>query len=171
MMPLTGRTAAAKPAGRTPNWRKGRSDHAACSTGPTGFLRKTEIIKKSSRLLPRRRSTSPKDRLPILFAYFELEQKRKEHKQNKTGVIGVSHMTRENLTLCSPLNLLTIKVSVEETEHRILRPIWWGPRIHFGHTCASIGCPNLDTDLRVRLESIHISDNQYVRSLNVVIAK
>ena len=34
-------------------------------------------------------------------------------------------------------------VSLDDIEHRILRPIWKDPRIHYGVNCASIGCPNL----------------------------
>lgn len=36
-------------------------------------------------------------------------------------------------------------VSLDDIEHRILRPIWKDPRIHYGVNCASIGCPNLQT--------------------------
>ena len=36
-----------------------------------------------------------------------------------------------------------VKVSLDEIEHRILRPIWKDPRIHYAVNCASIGCPNL----------------------------
>jgi len=42
--------------------------------------------------------------------------------------------------------LLTIegeKVSLDDIEHRILRPIWKDPRTHYAVNCASIGCPNL----------------------------
>ncbi len=42
--------------------------------------------------------------------------------------------------------LLTIegeKVSLDDIEHQILRPIWKDPRIHYAVNCASIGCPNL----------------------------
>lgn len=42
--------------------------------------------------------------------------------------------------------LVTIEgqaVSLNDIEHRILRPIWQDPRIHFAVNCASIGCPNL----------------------------
>lgn len=42
--------------------------------------------------------------------------------------------------------LLTIndqQVSLNDIEHRILRPIWKDPRIHYALNCASIGCPNL----------------------------
>ena len=35
------------------------------------------------------------------------------------------------------------RVSLNDIEHRILRPIWRDPRIHYGVNCASIGCPNL----------------------------
>ncbi len=45
--------------------------------------------------------------------------------------------------------LLTIdgaKVSLDDVEHRILRPIWKDPRIHYAVNCASIGCPNLQAD-------------------------
>jgi hypothetical protein len=34
-------------------------------------------------------------------------------------------------------------VSLDDMEHRILRPIWNDPRIHYAVNCASIGCPNL----------------------------
>lgn len=42
--------------------------------------------------------------------------------------------------------LLTIegnKVSLNDIEHRILRPIWDDNRLHYALNCASIGCPNL----------------------------
>ncbi len=34
-------------------------------------------------------------------------------------------------------------VSLNDIEHRILRPIWRDPRIHYAVNCASIGCPDL----------------------------
>ncbi|MEM7653642.1 MAG: DUF547 domain-containing protein [Pseudomonadota bacterium] len=34
-------------------------------------------------------------------------------------------------------------VSLNDIEHRILRPIWKDARIHYAVNCASIGCPNL----------------------------
>ena len=34
-------------------------------------------------------------------------------------------------------------VSLNDIEHRILRPIWRDPRIHYAVNCASISCPNL----------------------------
>ena len=36
-----------------------------------------------------------------------------------------------------------IDLSLNDIEHRILRPIWKDPRIHHAVNCASIGCPNL----------------------------
>jgi len=35
------------------------------------------------------------------------------------------------------------EVSLNDIEHRILRPIWKDPRLHYALNCASIGCPNL----------------------------
>ena len=42
--------------------------------------------------------------------------------------------------------LLTVegeKLSLDDIEHRILRPIWKDPRLHYAVNCASLGCPNL----------------------------
>ncbi len=42
--------------------------------------------------------------------------------------------------------LLTIegeKLSLNDIEHRILRPIWQDVRVHYAVNCASLGCPNL----------------------------
>jgi hypothetical protein len=36
-----------------------------------------------------------------------------------------------------------IPVSLDDIEHRILRPLWQDPRIHYAVNCASLGCPNL----------------------------
>lgn len=35
------------------------------------------------------------------------------------------------------------ELSLNDIEHRILRPIWKDHKIHFGLACASLGCPNL----------------------------
>lgn len=35
------------------------------------------------------------------------------------------------------------RVTLNDIEHRILRPIWKDPRIHYAVNCASLGCPNL----------------------------
>ncbi|WP_046020949.1 DUF547 domain-containing protein [Magnetospira sp. QH-2] len=34
-------------------------------------------------------------------------------------------------------------LSLDDMEHRILRPIWRDPRLHYALNCASVGCPNL----------------------------
>ena len=42
--------------------------------------------------------------------------------------------------------LLTIEgqqVSLNDIEHRILRPLWHDNRVHYAVNCASLGCPNL----------------------------
>jgi hypothetical protein len=43
--------------------------------------------------------------------------------------------------------LLTVegkKISLDDIEHRILRPIWQDNRVHYSVNCASLGCPNLN---------------------------
>ncbi len=35
------------------------------------------------------------------------------------------------------------RLSLNDIEHRILRPIWNDPRIHYAVNCAALGCPNL----------------------------
>ncbi|MGH7334435.1 MAG: DUF547 domain-containing protein [Candidatus Rokuibacteriota bacterium] len=35
------------------------------------------------------------------------------------------------------------RLSLNDIEHRILRPIWKDPKIHYAINCASLGCPNL----------------------------
>ncbi len=34
-------------------------------------------------------------------------------------------------------------LTLNDIEHRILRPIWLEPRTHYALNCASLGCPNL----------------------------
>ena len=44
------------------------------------------------------------------------------------------------------MRLITVegeKLSLDDIEHRILRPIWRDNRIHYAVNCASLGCPNL----------------------------
>ena len=44
------------------------------------------------------------------------------------------------------LTLITVEgveLTLNDIEHRILRPIWRDARIHYAVNCASIGCPNL----------------------------
>jgi hypothetical protein len=45
--------------------------------------------------------------------------------------------------------LLTIqgqKVSLDDIEHRILRPLWRDNRVHYAVNCASLGCPSLQPE-------------------------
>jgi len=47
--------------------------------------------------------------------------------------------------------LLTIqgqKVSLDDIEHRILRPLWKDNRVHYAVNCASMGCPNIAVEIR-----------------------
>lgn len=37
------------------------------------------------------------------------------------------------------------QISLDDIEHRILRPVWNDPRIHYAVNCAALGCPNLTT--------------------------
>jgi len=39
------------------------------------------------------------------------------------------------------------KLTLNDIEHRILRPIWQDPRIHYAVNCASLGCPNLQDEV------------------------
>jgi hypothetical protein len=44
------------------------------------------------------------------------------------------------------LPLVTVEgeaLSLDDIEHRIVRPIWRDPRVHYGLNCAAVGCPNL----------------------------
>jgi hypothetical protein len=45
--------------------------------------------------------------------------------------------------------LITVEgeaLSLDDIEHRILRPIWKDSRIHYALNCASLGCPNLQAE-------------------------
>jgi len=41
------------------------------------------------------------------------------------------------------LNIGEERLSLDDIEHRILRPIWKDNRVHYAVNCASLGCPNL----------------------------
>ena len=55
------------------------------------------------------------------------------------GLLGVGPWDKKLVTVEGE------ELSLNDIEHRILRPIWNDPRIHYGVNCASIGCPNLAT--------------------------
>ena len=58
-------------------------------------------------------------------------------------------------------------LSLNDIEHRILRPIWGDPRIHYAVNCAAVGCPNLQplafTDANTETLLDHAAQN-YVNS-------
>lgn len=39
-----------------------------------------------------------------------------------------------------------VELSLNDLEHRILRPIWQDNRVHYAVNCASLGCPNLQPE-------------------------
>ncbi|MDE1339200.1 DUF547 domain-containing protein [Vibrio aestuarianus] len=41
------------------------------------------------------------------------------------------------------ININQKELTLNDIEHRILRPIWKDPRTHYAINCASLGCPNL----------------------------
>ncbi|PLX40975.1 MAG: hypothetical protein C0608_07575 [Deltaproteobacteria bacterium] len=58
-------------------------------------------------------------------------------------------------------------ISLNDIEHRILRPIFKDPRIHYALNCASIGCPNLQPvpyDEENIEELLDKGANEYVNS-------
>ena len=55
----------------------------------------------------------------------------------KGGLFNLGPWDEEILTINDQ------RLSLDDVEHRILRPIWGDPRIHYAVNCASIGCPDL----------------------------
>lgn len=43
------------------------------------------------------------------------------------------------------ISLEGVALSLNDIEHRILRPIWQDSRVHYAVNCASMGCPNLQS--------------------------
>lgn len=66
-----------------------------------------------------------------------------------------------------------VALSLNDIEHRILRPIWKDVRIHYAVNCASIGCPNLSTrpydavNLNAKLEAAARDFINHSRAFNV----
>lgn len=44
------------------------------------------------------------------------------------------------------LKVKGVDLSLDDIEHGILRPLFKDPRVHYAVNCASIGCPNLQTE-------------------------
>ncbi|MCB1800204.1 MAG: DUF547 domain-containing protein [Gammaproteobacteria bacterium] len=49
-------------------------------------------------------------------------------------------------------------VGLDDIEHRILRPIWRDPRIHYAVNCASVGCPDLQPEAFTAANSERLLD-------------
>jgi len=49
-------------------------------------------------------------------------------------------------------------LSLDDIEHRILRPIWQDPRIHYAVNCAAVGCPNLQSSAFTAVNSEALLD-------------
>lgn len=59
------------------------------------------------------------------------------------------------------------KISLNDIEHRILRPIWQTPLIHYGVNCASLGCPNLQPQAFTGQNTLALLDkaaNEFINS-------
>ncbi len=50
-------------------------------------------------------------------------------------------------------------ITLNDIEHRILRPIWRDHRVHYAVNCASLGCPNLQTEAFTRANTERLLAN------------
>jgi hypothetical protein len=50
------------------------------------------------------------------------------------------------------------QLTLDDIEHRILRPIWRDARIHYAVNCASLGCPNLQAKAFTAAATDHMLD-------------
>ncbi|NVD07523.1 DUF547 domain-containing protein [Vibrio sp. JPW-9-11-11] len=65
-------------------------------------------------------------------------------------------------------------LSLNDIEHRILRPIWNDPRTHYAVNCASLGCPNLQSQAFTAENSEQLLDRaakQFINSDKGVLVK
>lgn len=58
----------------------------------------------------------------------------------RDGLFSLGPWGREVITVGG------VALSLNDIEHRILRPLYRDPRVHFAVNCASIGCPNLQAE-------------------------
>lgn len=58
------------------------------------------------------------------------------------------------------------ELTLNDIEHRILRPIWTDPRTHYAVNCASLGCPNLQTTAFTASNSNALLDQAARRFIN-----
>jgi hypothetical protein len=61
----------------------------------------------------------------------------KSIRQIKSGLFAIGPWEKKLVTVEG------VELSLDDIEHRILRPIWHDPRLHYAVNCASVGCPNL----------------------------
>ena len=58
------------------------------------------------------------------------------------------------------------EISLDDIEHRILRPIWQDPRIHYAVNCASVGCPNLMGEAFTAANSVALLERAAIAYVN-----
>ncbi|MBL6932335.1 MAG: DUF547 domain-containing protein [Rhodospirillales bacterium] len=58
------------------------------------------------------------------------------------------------------------RVSLDDIEHRILRPIWKDARLHYALNCASVGCPSLQANAFTAANSEMLLDRGAVDYVN-----
>ncbi|KHT65528.1 hypothetical protein RJ45_00675 [Photobacterium gaetbulicola] len=58
------------------------------------------------------------------------------------------------------------RLSLNDIEHRILRPIWRDPRIHYAVNCASLGCPDLQPEVFTASNRERLLDRAATRFIN-----
>lgn len=69
----------------------------------------------------------------LILDYFPV----KSIREIEGGLFDLGPWDEEVLTVAG------IKLTLNDIEHRLLRPQWRDPRIHYALNCASLGCPNL----------------------------
>ena len=53
-------------------------------------------------------------------------------------------LDKSNIYIAKEIPIAGHRFSLDDIEHRILRPIWQTPLTHYAVNCASLGCPNLN---------------------------
>ncbi len=69
----------------------------------------------------------------VILDHYPVDTIRRVH----GGLLRTGPWDRELITIAGQ------RLSLNDIEHRILRPLWQDDRIHYAVNCASIGCPNL----------------------------
>jgi hypothetical protein len=64
------------------------------------------------------------------------------------------------------VNVESEALSLDDIEHRLLRPIWQDPRIHYAVNCASLGCPNLSSQAFTAENTEALLDNAAISFIN-----